>query len=242
MRIVKLNATPSTNDYLKQLSQAGMVDNFTCVVAENQTQGRGQMGAQWAAEIGKNLTFSVYVENLISEISQIYVLNVAVAVSIFKVLQNNNIPKIAIKWPNDIMADNKKIGGILIENSIRGDGNITSIVGIGLNVNQNIFDNIPTASSLALAAFKFFDKEKLLGELLTELKSTILKIKTNEDYLWNFYKSHLFKKDLLMVFETSDGKKLMGIIKDVNAQGLLLVEHEDDSNRLYNIKEIKMLY
>ena len=242
MRIVKLNAIPSTNDYLRKLSQDQELENFTCCVAENQTQGRGQMGAQWSVEEGKNLTFSVYIEKVISDVSQIYLLSVAVAVSIFKTLENYNIPKLAIKWPNDIMADTKKIGGILIENGIRGDGTINSIVGIGLNINQINFEEMPSASSLSLVTSSIFDKEVILIDLLKELEITVTGMNYNSEKLWNIYKAQLFKKDVLMVFEVADGKKLMGIIKDVSPQGLLVVEHDDDNYKNYNIKEIKMLY
>ena len=183
MRIVKLNAIPSTNDYLRKLSQDQELENFTCCVAENQTQGRGQMGAQWSVEEGKNLTFSVYIEKVIADVSQIYLLNVAVAVSIFKTLENYNIPKLAIKWPNDIMADTKKIGGILIENSIRGDGTINSIVGIGININQINFEEMPSASSLALVTSSIFDKEVILIDLLKELEITVTGMNYNSEKL-----------------------------------------------------------
>ena len=242
MQVIKLNAIPSTNDFLKELIQTGNAENFCCVVAENQTKGRGQMGASWSVEEGKNLTFSLYIENIIADIAEIYLLNVAVAVSIFRTLERNNISKIAIKWPNDIMADNKKLGGILIENSIKGDGSITSIVGIGLNVNQKSFENIPTASSMLINASKNFDKEVLLMDLLQEIETTIVSMKFNRAELWSIYKSNLFRKDVPTVFEIGDSGRFMGIVRDVSAQGLLIVEHEDESFHHYNIKEIKMLY
>lgn len=242
MRIVKLNAIPSTNDYLKMLSQTEALKNFCCCVTENQTQGRGQMGAQWLSEQGKNLTFSVYIEKVIEDISQIYLLNVAVAVSIFKVLNTYKIPKLSIKWPNDIMADTKKIGGILIENSIRGDGSIVSIVGIGINVNQMNFEEMPSASSMAATMSTFFDKEILLENLLEVLKTSVVEMNRNSEALWSIYKAQLFKKDVPAVFEDSAGNKVMGIIRDVSSQGLLIIEHEDDHLKYYNIKEIKMLY
>lgn len=242
MHLIKLNAIPSTNDFLKELIQKEFVENFTCVVAENQTKGRGQMGAVWSTEQGKNLTFSVYVENVISDIADIYLLNVAVAVSVVKVLQQNLISKTAIKWPNDIMADNKKLGGILIENSIKGDGSITSIVGIGLNVNQKNFEDVPTASSMATNTDKIYDKELVLTELLKELENSIVSMKYHSAELWSIYKSNLFKKNIPTVFEVEEGVRIMGIIRDVNSQGLLILEHENESRHTYNIKELKMLY
>ncbi len=242
MRIVKLSAIPSTNDYLKNLSQAENLENFTCVVADNQTAGRGQMGAQWDVIEGKNLTFSVFIKNVIFDIAEIYLLNVAVAVSLYQVLEKNNLSKLSVKWPNDIMAENKKIGGILIENTIKGDGDITSIVGIGINVNQLEFSNIPTASSMAIVASQLFDKEQLLEAFIKEIENTVLNMKSNTADLWSIYKSNLFKINIPVAFEIATGEQFMGIIKDVSPQGLLVVELDDDSLQYYNIKEIKMLY
>ena len=179
---------------------------------------------------------------MIEDISQIYLLNVAVAVSIFKVLNTYKIPKLSIKWPNDIMADTKKIGGILIENSIRGDGSIVSIVGIGINVNQMNFEEMPSASSMAATMSTFFDKEILLENLLEVLKTSVVEMNRNSEALWSIYKAQLFKKDVPAVFEDLAGNKVMGIIRDVSSQGLLIIEHEDDHLKYYNIKEIKMLY
>lgn len=242
MNLVKLNAIPSTNDYLKKLAQLGSVKNFTCVVAENQTKGRGQMGAEWTVEEGKNLTFSIYIEDVILDISEIYLLNVAIAVSLYNVLKSQKIAKLSVKWPNDIMAENKKIGGILIENTLKGDGSITSIVGVGLNVNQKQFGNMPTASSMSVVAARVFDKEMLLEEIVREIEKTVVSMNNNAMMLWSTYKSHLFKKDVPMAFEIANGSRFMGIIKDVSPQGLLVVESEDNGLQYYNIKEIKMLY
>ena len=242
MHLIKLNAIPSTNDFLKELIQSSIVENFTCVVAENQTQGRGQMGATWSVEQGKNLTFSIYIENIISDIAQIYLLNVAVAVSIFKVLEEHKISKLAIKWPNDIMAEGKKLGGILIENSIKGDGSITSIVGIGLNVNQSEFENMPLATSMFNITTATFDKDLLLSNLTSQIENTLMSLRNNSSELWATYKNNLFRKDLPTAFEVSDGKRIMGIIRDVTEQGLLVMEDDDENLNYYNLKEIKMLY
>lgn len=150
MNIIKLSAINSTNDYLKKLSAGQYLENFTVVVAEHQTAGKGQMGAKWSVVPGKNLTFSVLIKDLLLEINEIFNLNAAVAISITETLESFNIPDICIKWPNDILAGNKKIGGVLIENSIKNNGEIFSIVGIGLNINQLDFENLPKASSLAV--------------------------------------------------------------------------------------------
>lgn len=242
MNIIKLNAINSTNEYLKELLSRQFVDNFTVVCADNQTNGKGQMGAEWNSEVGKNLTFSVLVKDLLIEINDIFNLNVAVAVSITQALQSFNISEIAIKWPNDILAGNKKIGGVLIENSIKTNGEIFSIIGIGVNVNQKRFEDLPKASSLAVVANKEFDKDKILITIIEKLKYNIAKLRNNHtENLWKEYLKKLYKIGIPMPFE-ADEQKFMGIIKGVTKTGQLHILLEDDTMAEYEIKQIKLLY
>jgi BirA family biotin operon repressor/biotin-[acetyl-CoA-carboxylase] ligase len=243
MKLIKLDAIDSTNDFLKRLSVEQSLENFTVVTAESQTRGKGQMGAKWDSETGKNLMFSVLVNNVLNSISEIFDLNVAVALSIFTTLEKNNIPNLSIKWPNDILSDNKKVAGILIENSIKNNGEITSIIGIGLNVNQINFDNLPKASSMAVISKKEFDKETILNQLIDCLKSNcdLLQNKSAAQ-LWNSYNNNLFKKGIPMAFSLPDGIQFMGIIQGVNFSGKLEVKLENDAIENYGIKEIQLLY
>ena len=119
MKVIKLNAIHSTNTFLKDLSKNTILENFTIVVTKNQTNGRGQQDSSWVSEPNKNLTFSVYLNDLQLNISAKKYLNYAVSLAIFTVLKQKNIPNLAIKWPNDIVSGNKKLCGILIENSIQ---------------------------------------------------------------------------------------------------------------------------
>ena len=242
MNIIKLNAINSTNDYLKTLSSGQYVENFTIVTAEHQTQGRGQMGASWDTEPGKNLTFSVLIKDLLLGINEIFNLNAAVAVSIAEALEINNVPGISIKWPNDILAGNKKIGGILIENSIKNNGEIFSVVGIGLNINQADFKSLPKASSLAAVTGRDFDKMAVLEQITVNIRRNIASLlNKNTDAIWDKYHKQLFKKGIPMPFE-KDGGKFMGIIQGVTKSGNLELLLEDDSITEYKIKEIQMLY
>jgi len=243
MNIIKLDATPSTNDYLKALLSRQIVENFTVVCAENQTDGRGQMGAKWNSELGKNLTFSVLVKDLLLEVSSIFHLNIVVAVSIAEALQLLKIPNLAIKWPNDILADSKKISGILIENSIKNDGEIFSIVGIGLNVNQSVFENLPKAGSLFSVTGKVFDKEMVLHLILKKLQQNLALLRAGETVVfWNNYEQYLFKKGVPMPFEDNNGTRFMGIILGVSALGKLKVQLENDTVREFAIKEVSLLF
>ena len=243
MHIIKLNAIDSTNSYLKELSAKLMVANFTVVVAENQINGRGQRGANWEVEKGKNLTFSVLIKDVLVSAEEVFNLNVLVAVSLFQTFLNLKIENLAIKWANDILADKKKICGILIENQFKSASEILSIVGIGINVNQEHFINLPQASSLKNSSGKEFNKEEVLMLFLSQFQSNLALYKNEgSSYFWNLYHENLFKKDIPMAFENADKVKFMGIIKQVLPNGLLELELEDDTLQLFDIKQLKMLY
>jgi BirA family biotin operon repressor/biotin-[acetyl-CoA-carboxylase] ligase len=165
-----------------------------------------------------------------------------VSVSIIQALEDFNIPELSVKWPNDIMSYTKKIGGILIENSIKSDGSINSIVGLGLNVNQINFENLPKASSLSVICKTSFDKEKILFAIMKKLEENINYWIQNSDLFWSDYSNKLFKKGLPMPFEGQDQQNFMGIIMGVSPIGKLEVLLEDDSIAEFDIKEIQMLY
>jgi BirA family biotin operon repressor/biotin-[acetyl-CoA-carboxylase] ligase len=242
MNIIKLSAINSTNDYLKQLYNTRHVENFTVVLAEEQTQGRGQRGASWVAEAGKNLTFSVLIKDLLLDIKEIFTLNAAVAVSITEALDSYKIPSLCIKWPNDILSGNRKIGGVLIENSIKNDGEIFSVVGIGLNINQKDFAGLPKASSLSVITGREYDKEEIFLGVAEKIKRNISRLQNKDkEIIWNRYHAKLYKKGVPMTFE-KNSIKFMGIIQGVTHAGNLQVQLEDESTAEFGLKEIQMLY
>ena len=243
MKLIKLDAIDSTNEFLKDLSGKQLLENFTVVSTENQTNGKGQMGTKWNSEIGKNLTFSILIKEVLKSNSAILDLNVAIALAILSSLKTHNIPNLTIKWPNDIMSDNKKIAGILIENTIKSNGEIISIVGIGLNVNQINFENLPKATSLSVVMGSEFDKEILLFNIVDTIKINIAVLKNDlASNLWLEYNQKLFKKGVPMPFSNSKEEKFMGIIQNVNSSGHLVVLLENDVIETFGIKEIQMLF
>jgi BirA family transcriptional regulator, biotin operon repressor / biotin---[acetyl-CoA-carboxylase] ligase len=242
MNIIKLSAINSTNDYLKELLATRYVENFTVITTENQTGGRGQMGTVWAVEAGKNLTFSLLVKDLLPTVNNIFSLNAGVAVAIAKALVSTGILGITIKWPNDILAGNKKLGGILIENSIKSDGEIFSVIGIGINVNQQNFEGLPKATSLSLAVGRQLDKDAIMITILEEIKRAVSRLANKDEKgVWDDYHALLYKKSIPMPFE-KDGKTFMGIIESVTRNGVLRVRLEDESVAEYGIKEVQLLY
>jgi BirA family transcriptional regulator, biotin operon repressor / biotin---[acetyl-CoA-carboxylase] ligase len=242
MKLIKLDAIDSTNDFLRGLASRQTLENFTVVTAENQTKGKGQMGAVWNSEPGKNLIMSVLVFDFVNDVNRLFDINIVVSISIIQALEDFNIPELSVKWPNDIMSYTKKIGGILIENSIKSDGSISSIVGLGLNVNQINFENLPKASSLAVICKTTFDKEKILLTIVEKLKQNIQIWAQNSDLFWSEYSNKLFKIGMPMPFAGQNQQNFMGIIQGVSPIGKLEVLLEDDSTMTFDIKEIQMLY
>ena len=146
MKIIKLDATESTNHYLKDLLAKNTLGDFTVVTCDYQKKGRGQRGNVWTSERGKNLTVSVLKHFSGFDMTRISYLNLAVSLAILRALEELAVPELKVKWPNDIMSGNKKICGILVETVLKGGQIKFGVLGFGLNVNQIKFENLPQAA------------------------------------------------------------------------------------------------
>ena len=239
MKIIKLNATSSTNSYLKQLLAEKNQEDFTVVVSEDQTNGRGQQGNSWLSEAGKNLTFSVLRLNLTIDAARQFILNQVVSLAIYDALFSLNIPDLAIKWPNDIMSGSKKLAGILIENQIKGTQLESSIIGIGLNVNQTKFEGLPKASSMKNESGQYFDLMMVLQVILEKMRHYFQFLHNQQ--LNALYERYLFKKDEIATFENEEGK-FKGTIIGVDATGKLLLQDEEGTLKSFTFKSISMHY
>ncbi|WP_273567752.1 biotin--[acetyl-CoA-carboxylase] ligase [Maribacter halichondriae] len=243
MHVIKLNATDSTNSYLKSLVQSGHIDDLTTVVADQQYMGRGQMGTYWQSETGKNLTFSVLKHFDDFNAIDRFRLNICISLALVAALNELQVPDIAIKWPNDILSGTSKICGILIENTLSGDKIRHSIIGIGLNVNQYTFDTLENVSSLKLLLGRNLNLDELLNQILTHLKKEFQNLESHtESSFWKSYENLLFRKDKPSTFNDNEGSIFMGFIRGVSKNGKLQVTLEDDILKEFDLKEVKLLY
>lgn len=243
MNIIKLDATDSTNAYLKRLLSDGLGADFTVITAKKQLKGKGQMGAKWESDSGKNLTFSVLRQGLGLSVANYFVLNICVSLAVYKTLKAHQVPDLSVKWPNDILSGTSKICGILIENVLSGNLINTAIIGIGLNVNQTFFGELENASSLKLILGSNFDLDELLHEIVENLKSIFLESTTNStENLWKAYEDVLFRKDKPSTFENKQNELFMGFIRGVSPTGKLQIMLEDNVLKEFDIKEVKLLY
>ncbi len=243
MKIIKLNAIDSTNTYLKRLIKETQVLDETVVITNHQVSGRGQMGNAWVSREGQSLTFSLFKAFDGLRIHHQFMISMATSIGILEALEELNVPAISIKWPNDILSAKSKIGGILIENVLEGSFLKYCVIGIGINVNETIFHNLPKASSLKLETGKNFTLEEVLQRILGNVFRKLNNLnETNFVSLKEEYENNLFQKDSISVFETPEGLRFNGIIKGVSDIGELLVETENDPLRKFQLKEMKLIF
>lgn len=231
----------STNDYLLDILKVGVIDEGHIVITENQTNGRGQRGSVWMAEPGQNLTFSMLLEPKI-DTSRQFDLSMMVALGLMEAIKQLSSHKVIIKWPNDIymLSDNgwKKVAGMLIENQLQGNKVKSSVVGIGLNVNQVYFE-LDTASSLNLIESKTFD-------LTTVLNAILLNIEKYYNTIDADFESIKFKytKNLLFYGEKGKFEDARGmfdaVVLGVDADGSLMLDVNHKIEK-FAIKEIKFI-
>lgn len=241
MRLVKLDAIDSTNRFLKELIRTESVENYTLVTAFEQTQGRGQMGSKWASEPGKNVIMSLLVKDFLTSPARVFDLNVVFSLAVLRVLQKHQIPDVHVKWPNDILSGNKKIGGILIENTLKSDTEIQSVVGLGLNVNQTEFSHLPQASSLQLVSGQTFQPEELAIEITQMVVAMIQAWPMEHQNYLSAYTASLFKIQQVATFKAADQSLFTGKIIGTNALGKLLIQTEQGVVD-FDIKEVQLLY
>lgn len=243
MNIIKLSAIDSTNSYLKQLVKEGMASDALIITTDNQTFGRGQQGASWQFQAGKSLAFSLLKRFEALPIHSQFTIAMATSLGVQKGLQKLGIPEVKIKWPNDILSDGKKLCGILIENIVKGDTIKESIVGIGLNVNETDFIDLPNATSLKLSSGVQFNLDEVLREVSKAILKELDALKTVDGAkLKSVYESQLFRKNEISQFQDVAGNQFNGTIVGVTESGQLRIKTEENNEQLYSLKEITLYY
>ena len=243
MHLIKVNAINSTNSFAREMFREKTTMPLTCIVAKKQLEGRGQRGTTWNAEEGKNLTFSVLLPRLQLHPSRQFLLSATVATSLVSTLEKFELPRLKVKWPNDIMSANQKLAGILIENIISEGKVIASVIGIGLNVNQQNFEGLPQAGSMKTVSGKDFELEEVLQLLLKDLENSFGSIsEENSEAILSAYENRLFRKDVPSTFKLPEGQLFTGMITGVSETGKLRVQTDDDRVQEFDLKEIILCY
>ncbi|MBR5018164.1 MAG: biotin--[Bacteroidales bacterium] len=239
----------STNTRL--MNDKAELPDKTVYAARFQTAGRGQKGNRWESRPGENLTFSILLKPDGIAAAEQFILSEVVALGLVDYLAGEGVPA-TIKWPNDIYAGDRKICGTLIE-PVLSEGKVASAVaGIGLNMNQRVFDpSLPNPTSLALQTGKTYEVEAELPKLLACIFSYYDRLYS--PYARNgfdaFYLDKLYRRGEWHLFEelpASDipaehraGLRIEARILGIDPKARLLLEHRDGTIHAYGSKEIK---
>jgi len=237
--LIQLASIDSTNNYAKQLLANSKPIEGTVIMAHEQLAGRGQMGNIWQSEAGKNLTLSLIMYPNFLEASKQFYLSMAVSLAVKDFCEEVLKDEIKIKWPNDIYYRNKKLGGILIENTISGSNLASTVIGIGLNINQLQFNPaLPNPTSFAQVRNDNYDILSLIEPLCVYIEKYYLQLrqlhfnfleKGYTQALYRFQQTHEFKK----------GEQIIrGEIDGVTKDGKLIVQSGSKTYR-FAFKEVE---
>jgi BirA family transcriptional regulator, biotin operon repressor / biotin---[acetyl-CoA-carboxylase] ligase len=232
--LIYLPSCHSTNDVAAEKIQNERIFDGTLVITSDQTAGRGQRGNNWEALPGQNITMSVILKPDFLNATSQFSLNIAVSLGVYEFLSKYVVENLSIKWPNDIYIGNRKIVGMLLENTLSGSRISYSIVGIGVNINQLNFSNDKVISLRLATQQDEFDLEKLVEELCICLEKYYLQLRNasqKKQYLqalYRFEETHLFSKN---------GSRFFGKIVDIADSGQLMLEI-DGEVQYFGFKEV----
>ncbi|MDA0315230.1 MAG: biotin--[acetyl-CoA-carboxylase] ligase [Bacteroidetes bacterium] len=227
----------STNDIALQALREKEVGEGSIFITNHQTRGKGQRGNSWETKPGENLTFSLILQPRFLDISEQFLLNMAISNAIRGCFQEY-IPELLVKWPNDLVIPRLgKLGGILIENLVGSSGWDYAVVGIGLNINQNQFTS-PQATSLSLATGNVYPLQELFKLLIVHLEQAYIALKKGKNaVVTREYLQYLYLFEEWAVFKAGD-QEVEGKIMGLSETGNLLLELSNGQQRSFGIKEI----
>lgn len=240
-----LDTIDSTSTELRRRMSVEELPHGYCISADFQTSGHGQATNRWESEDGKNLLFSLLLRPTVIPAAEQFVITELVTLAIINALQDYIRQKITIKWPNDIYVGDKKLCGILIENALCGSTIDTCIVGIGININQELFvSDAPNPVSLKQLNGRDNDR----GEILAEIYQNILNYYgyladnwQNNDIKQSLhyeYMNNLYRRTGYHNYSTSEGEHFRAEIEDIGPQGHLTLRLESGELRTFAFKEV----
>jgi len=241
--LITLKEVDSTNTFLKNtLSNSKPLPEGTVIMAESQYAGRGQQMNKWNSDPGKNLTFSLLLNPTFLAIANQFDLTRAVSLGVHDGLATILGDKLKIKWPNDVYYADGKLGGILIENLLQGSQIKQSVIGIGLNVNQDVFpDWVPNPVSVKQILQQDYDLRVLLSEICSHIEAWYLKLKAGKvEFVRKAYLDRLYWLNQPHNFR-ANGSVFEGEIITVKDNGVLVIKSNIGAEMEFSFKEIEFL-
>jgi len=241
-KIILLGETDSTNNYATRLLKKETVAEGTVILTKRQTSGKGYGRNSWDSEENKNLTFSIILYPGFLHASRQFLLSQAVSLGITGYLSEKT-GAVSVKWPNDILIGNRKVAGILIENVISGSTLHSSVIGVGLNVNQRDFPAyLQRATSLCLVTGKTYDLDEALQEIVAGISLWYNELKSGrQEKVRNCYLAEMFRKDELTDFRTHD-RLFSARIRGIDEFGQLMLEELSGKISVWPFKSVEMVY
>ena len=238
---IKVSQTASTNTYLSRL--AATLPGGTVIYTPSQTAGRGQKGNSWESEDGKNLTISLLLKRPPVKARDQFYLSEAAALAVVEALADEAGEGFTVKWPNDVYWQDKKVCGMLIENSLDGTDIATCIIGIGINVNQERFvSDAPNPVSFLNITGREHDLMTLLKSVCSRIEELVCSL-SDEDARSDLhcrYMAALYRNDGAMyLYEDASGQRFMASVDGIAPDGTLTLRHEDGTRHDYIFKEVK---
>jgi BirA family biotin operon repressor/biotin-[acetyl-CoA-carboxylase] ligase len=230
MPFIELQSVDSSNNYARERIHEKLAQHGTTFFAHEQVAGKGQRGKTWVSEKGSNLILSVVMQPQFLPVLNQFQLSACVAVAVHDLFDQYAGSDTKIKWPNDLYWQDKKAGGILIENIIRNTDTGSqwewAIVGIGININQVSFPaELQNPVSLKQITGKNFDVVSLGKELCKKLDKYYQQLMNGEfENIYASYISHLYKKDESVILK-KENRIFNATIKTVSSSGQLIVQH-----------------
>lgn len=237
-KLIKLEVVDSTNNYAAKLIKSGEIEPGTVILADNQTAGRGQRMAEWRSNPGENLTFSCYVEKVNLSVQRQFVLSQVVALILVEFFNKLGL-EAEVKWPNDILVDRKKIAGVLIENQLKGADISSSIIGVGINVNQSNFDGM-RATSIYQATGKYKNIQELMFAFISSFNQSFERLISQPSSLKEQYMAVLYGTQETIALQDEDGKFQSKII-DILESGKVVITRNNQPKE-YDLKEVTFNY
>ncbi len=242
-KIIRLDEVDSTNVYATNLikNHSNIITDGMIIYTDNQTNGRGQRGSVWETTPNKNLTFSILLKpNLL--VNEQFLLSKVCALGILDFLTDLNIKNTSIKWPNDIYVGKQKIAGMLLENTLKNSKIEFCIAGIGVNINQTVFNkHLQQATSLQLITNNSYNLNNVLNQLLFFIEKRYLQLKAGKlQQINNDYLNHLLGYNTERTYLINN-QKVLGVINGVTPSGKLQVIHKNNLQE-YDMKEIGFVF
>lgn len=230
----------STNQYAWELAFENSPE-WTIAVADFQSKGKGQGSNVWESRYRENLCFSAVIYPKDFDAVNMFYISKAVSIGICEALSLYQIDA-SIKWPNDIYVGDRKIAGILIEQSVMNHKVLHSIIGIGLNVNQTEFsDWIPNPVSMGTLLQKDLPLEFVLHDVLSKIRDCVqLVMQGKSDEIDRMYGEKLYRRNGFHTFRT-EGKTFSARIASVEPRGGLVLADEQDTKTTYQFKEVEFV-